>query len=724
MAIIPDRYYGNSNPLYGHSLPTIAFYSVRIQDENQAWKTVASSNTEVTYRVNPSNVDQNKYTWAFINREATISRAAGDKTDLISIVKSEGEAGSRTFTLNADKDAYTGELFSKINIVALKAVAEDGYEVYSDYARVEIANLNYHKIVRLGSEGEYRADYRTTEPALAADADTTLVYNSEEGLDLKPITEAWASTSFSGIYKALADYDVEGITYEFSLPEEYLASDAQQTNQQWFVELNDGVLKTNRTNLTESLVPAIGRTPIVLVKALIGENVLASAYIKIEIVEEQIVTPDAPDKDAIIVEMGAAKEFEYHSLTNNAVEQQLVLNMSWEDINNKIYGKSGLTSTDFWNKYAPESTIKITTIQNETESIYKTYRFDASQGATVNANDLVWTIGAFAETQQTAEIKLYVKNGIKTENTYDDIEGKGAEYTLTITIPSLNKKVNPDFILVQKFYVKEDCKSFTYNPLYFYDTYAPANATNCIVVKGQLVGNTWKMSSTVSEHFAKLQDETTQNWENIWQYYNKVNNVSTLSFAWATGTTGVTPTTTQTADFEVALDDEMTTAYEVKNMTYKTTLVNGETCDFNYNIVFVNPFLAGTSNEVKVYGNGIGENYGEVAPQVAVIDAEDDAIYTWNGSALALSNKASNTYKVAAPTVAYAFDTENADYKELSQNITTNSTLDVDANGKFTWKNEGSTLKRDYVLPVIATVTFADLSEVKCVINVRLSASK
>ena len=112
------------------------------------------------------------------------------------------------------------------------------------------------------------------------------------------------------------------------------------------------------------------------------------------------------------------------------------------------------------------------------------------------------------------------------------------------------------------------------------------------------------MSSVVSEHFANLEGE------NIFEYYNKVNNVNALQFQWATGITGVTPDplTSFNTDETVKLTEAMTKRDDVKNMTYKVTLVNDEICNFNYNIVFVNPFVAGTTNGISIYGNGIGEN--------------------------------------------------------------------------------------------------------------------
>ena len=696
-------------------LQLINFYSVEVLNKQQEWVSVGSSNTKALYRVNPSNVDQTEYTWEFVNR--VISRATGDKTDLISIAKGEADGDERLFTLNLNRNAYSENVAA--NIITLKATSEEGVSVYSDYVAVNYEPLKEFELVRLDADLEETDGYLYNKvPEIEAECDTVLVYNGK--LDLKPITELWVKD-----VKALAKYDIDGITYEFTLPAEYKAEDTQKTNQQWFVQLEDGVLEANETNLTESLIPAIGRTPIVKAEGKVNGEVVATAYIKVEIVEEIVETPEIDDLEDIIVEMGATKEYEYHSLTDVFAEQ-VVLNMSWEDINNKIYGKSGLTSTKFWNKYGNgnnEYIIKVTTTDKDNETVTLiTETCDAETDNTVAEQGFKAEVGPFAKPQTTSTIKASINNSIKTENTYKDIDGKGAEYTLTITIPSNNKKEYADFVLVQKVYVKEDCTAYTYNPLYYFETYAPANAENCIVVKGQLNDeDTWEMSSVVSEHFAKLEEG------NIWAYYNKVNNVASLSFSWAAGTEGVNPTGVQTTDFTVALSEAMTEAYEVKNMTYQTTLVNGETCNFNYNIVFVNPFKAGAAQEVNVYGNGIGENKGQVAPQVTVLDTENDVIYSWDveTEAFALSEKASEDYKVDAPQVKYAFDQTSADYKELIQNMSAGSTLSVDENsGEFTWKNEGSTLKKDYVLPVVATVTFENLSEVKCVINVRLTANK
>ena len=243
--------------------------------------------------------------------------------------------------------------------------------------------------------------------------------------------------------------------------------------------------------------------------------------------------------------------------------------MDWRAVNNVLYGKTGLTSQTFWNYYGGDANtyeVKVTTKEQNTGReipvvsgyglmgdvwAYSGYGFDFQ--VLLNQGDT-----------QTSNIKIGVYNGINTENRYMDVNGLGAEYIVTLTIKSDNVKAKGDIVLTQKIYVKEDCKSFDYNPLYYVASYQGYD--NCVIVKGQLK-STWEMSSNVSEHFKMIDNK------NIFQYYNTINNVTGLNFAWATGTTGVTYDANAQ---EVKLNAEMTKPYEVKNMTYRTTLANGD----------------------------------------------------------------------------------------------------------------------------------------------------
>ncbi|MCQ4948027.1 hypothetical protein NE602_28025, partial [Bacteroides cellulosilyticus] len=69
----------------------------------------------------------------------------------------------------------------------------------------------------------------------------------------------------------------------------------------------------------------------------------------------------------------------------------------------------------------------------------------------------------------------------------------------------------------------------------------------------------------------------------------------------------------------------------------------GEYCDFNYNIVIQNPYVAGTSNADSV-NDGIGKNTVETMPQVNVKHNDGTAIYSYNAKSktLVLSSKATD----------------------------------------------------------------------------------
>lgn len=711
--------------------------STKVFTAQSNWK--KSNIVNMLYRLNPEDAYVDDLTFAtFLNRGvSTRAAAANDKFDLLSVQDKTFEKGIASVYATIDPSALSSE--PKNDIVALQVwVGQNA--VTSDYVHVSSSALDVIladsvKTVVGSPAVEFYTRTKSIKGAkendafikqyVGLDAEANFSFKYDGSIDLKENVGLYSNMK----NEYLAKLGFVGMSYEFSLPTEYNANDEQKTNQQWFVEINDGVVKVNAKNLENGLTPAIGRTPVVRVDAYLTANgsenkyLVASSYIKLSI--GRTAPQPGVDKPDYSVNMSGVKEYEYHSVSAAGT---LVVNMPWTDINNSLYGLTGLTSQNFWDYYGGADdtyTLKISTINKSNQQINLLFeQVAADQGWMTNGNaaipGIIFSVMLNKGAQTTSNIELSINNLIRTENTYKDIDGKGAKYLVEIIIPSDNKKVYGDFILKQEFYVREDCKNFTYNPLYYYDNYS--GTSNCIVVKGQLNGS-WEMSSVVSEHFEMIGGK------NIFGYFNTINNVKTLQFQWKSGVTGVTPGANQVmeTDFTVALDKAMTKGSEVKNMTYKTVLVNGEECNFNYNIVFVNPFIAGNANAVSVYGNGIGENTGETMPQVLVLDNDNDHIYSYDAAtdALVLSDKATNDYKVAVPTVEYSFDKTGADYKELVNNMSQGSILKVDAaTGTFTWKNEGAQLKRDYNLTVIAKVTFANLSEVQCRIPVVLTATK
>ena len=704
----------------------------------------------LNYRLNPedANVD-GKTVFGFIDRKVK-TRAVGDKKVLLNVDETKVADGVVTIgtTINPNALAQNAEY----NIAALQAwygqkpMTSD--YVYATSSEIDLVLADsvktkegddaaitfYERTKSINKDGE-SDDFIKQFVALDAAANATFKYDAT--INLKDYVGLYSNDKDNW----LAALGFKGMSYEFSIPENYLAEDDEKTNQQWFIVkegeniAGNGVIKVNPE--VKNGTPAIGRTPVVRVDAFLTSNagekkLVASSYIKLEITE----TSQAPDEkpDYGIIDMSADKAADYHKLEGDekAFTNDYNLDnvsMDYQAINNKIYGTAKLTSTTFWNYYGGDDHKYnvLVTVTDKNGQELTIIDQEAEQSTDVVINDesgLLLNIKLNDDATKTSAIKVGINNLIKTQNTYKDVDGKGAKYSVKIIIPS-NDTSHGDIVLQQVFYVKEECVAYTYNPLYYNETYKSLadgkTYKDCIVVKGQ-ENSGWEMSSVVSEHF-----ENNEAGENIFIYYNKVNNVKALQFQWASGVTGVSPSplASFSTDQTVKLTEPMTERDDVKNMTYQVTLENGETCDFAYNIVFINPFVATKATGIKIFGNGIGVNTGATMPEVLVKDNEGSAIYSYSSTAtvLVLSDKATNTYKLNADMVSveYAF-VEEGDWAILDKNMSANSELKVNATtGVVTWKNEGSTLTRDYNLTVIATVTFKDLSVVKCEIPVTLT---
>ncbi|MBQ8501305.1 MAG: hypothetical protein IJ494_03220 [Bacteroides sp.] len=690
-----------------------------------------SNIVELPYRLNPTDAYVEGANLAFINR-AVVTRATADKTNLLNVANKTVKDGSILVgaTINASALAASSEY----NIAALQVWA--GTNPYtSDYVHVKSTAIDALLVnAKAAAKEQPKEYYNRTQSIEKGEADAfikgfvglnaaaNLQMKYDQSIDLSKYVDLYSKEK----EEFLTKLGFDGISYTFSLPAEYLANDQQETNQQWFVQLDGSVLKANATNLTTGLTPAIGRTPVVRVDAFMTNNagdvrLVASAYIKVSITRNDPVIEEAEDKEAVNITIGEDKAYEYHALKAIATN---VVKMPWEDINTALYGATGLNSQEFWNEFGgdnKEYEVKITST-SKTGSTYEVYKNTAvaTDELVGEAKGISFTINLNETEVTTSNIEINVNNQVLTENTYKDVDGKGAEYVVTITIPANNSKVYGDFVLTQKFYVKEDCKPYTYNELYYMDSFNGV-AGDYVMVKGQLKTTTWEMSSYIGEHFEIINEGSTK--KDIFTYYNTVNNAQDIVFNITDTESKKVATIT---DNVIALKAAMTDEYEVVKVDYTVTLVNTEECDFKYNVIFINPFVGSYAKAVSLYGNAIGTRTVEVAPQVVVKDNDGEFIYSWDAETeeLVLSEKASNTYKVAAPTVTYAFK-ETTAYKNLIGQLTDNASLSIDAaTGTITWVNEGTSLVNSHVLTVVATVTFENLSEVEIEIPFTLSATK
>lgn len=714
-----------------------------------------SNEVKMVYRMNPTNAYVENAAALFINRAVSTRAFAGDRTNLLNILDeslSYGEGGDIKLTATINARAMAS---GKNDIAALQVWAGQN-PVTSDYIHakstaidVVLANTKttvvgqaakefYARGKKLQSKAEETDAFVKEFVGSVGENDAHFAFKYDKEIDLKPLVALYSNDKVAYLNKL----GFSGMRYEFSLPDSYKADDNQKTNQQWFVEMTDGVVKANRENLGETTItPAIGRTPIVRVDAFMTSNtgkevMVASAYIKLSIERNDPTVDPGQDLPALKVDIDKAlnnKGYGYRNLDEQYIS---VAEMPWTEINKQLYGQQGLTSADFWANYGGDNNtfaVKVEVAGKALPIFQQELTTDTEHEITDNGIRLQVNLNDDAET--TSSIKIAINNEIKTQHTYRDVNKQGAEYTVTLTIKADNRKEHNDYVLTHKFYVKDECSKYTFNTLYHftpetinnvYEDFEASRLTtdDAIVVKGQLNDQSqWEMSSVISEHFAK------RNGLELFSYYQNdptATNVAALDFNWKRGTTGVSDPAPKPMDAtsKIALTEAMTESYLVKTMICTMELVNGEECPFEYNIVFVNPFIAKEAEGVSLFGNAAGENTIGTADQVAVLDKELDEILSYDGTALTLTEKATDVYKVAEPTVEYAFE-KTQEYNNFIANLSANSKLEVgEENGVITWVNEGATLTKDYHFTVIATVTFENLSVVECRIPVTLTAKK
>lgn len=686
------------------------------------------------YRISPQDAYLAESSMAkFVNRVVT-SRAVGDKNTLLNVANFDVEGANATGVLDVNATFNKTAVAQNGNdIVAFQLwngqtpFTTDYIGVSSDPVTATIVNPknnNAEFYTRQDAivDKENDAFIKQFVP-LSATANVSMTYDGS--LDIATIVDLYEKD----MKEYLSKLGFDGISYVFTLPEQYLSNDDQKTNQQWFVKLDGSVLSCNEKNLTDGLTPAIGRTPVVRVDAYMLANdgetnlMVASSYIKVEITRDPV--KPGQDQKPYTYNMGV-KEYEYHSL-KAAFEQ--IGRMDWTAVNNKIYGVTGLTSSNFWNYYGGTNNdyeVEISVIAKngqklvlnpDNKSAHANNPFELTQDG-INCKV---TLGSGAT--QTSNIEFGVNNNAKTENTYKDVDGKGAQYTITITIPSDNVKVRGDVVVTQVFYVREDCKPYAFNDNYYYGNWN-GNA-NSVLTKGKVVSGAWKFEMNISEVFKMIDGKS------IYSYYNTINNVTDIAFKFDGAHAGIdmadaviNDVTTQ----NVFLTEALKGADKVAHMQYDVTLVNGEKCNFKFNIVFQNPFQSDNVNGVELDGNNIGAVSVETKPEVSVIDFQDADIYGWSKAVndLVLSNKATNGYKLVDNMVSvnYTF-VKNQAYNDFVSQLAPGAIFTIDENtGVITYDNLGAQLVPTYNLTVNATVTFENISEVVCKIPVVVKGLK
>lgn len=457
--------------------PMAFFYNImgyetkaEVGDATAKYVVASSTNAKVHYRLNPANANTQDWEWSMIDRTiATVSpaeatRAAGDKSELLSIKSTTRENDEFIVTLKSNKslEDLRNDILEEHAIAALQGTNKKTAEVMtSDYVKVSSADLkNFtvitgHDDMKVFELPTVYDLYEDVNSIKGRTPDTRMLYTGS--LDLNTIVRTEATDlrndNISPITPTLVEdlVDEGELTYEYSLPKEFLLGN-NQTNQQDFVTLDGSILKVN-TEKWPNGTGAIGTTPIVEVYALVNGKVIASGVLKVAIVEK-----DAVDKPAYVVTVDPVK-MEYSDINVDDV----VAKFTWEDMR-KVYDALSITREQFNENYKVKA---IDQIPNAVE--LRNLADGGDTGDHTNAVEMRFNpAGIASNTEGVVKITYEAED----RTTYAPIV---IEFPYTIYH---NHVSYPDF-----------------NPLYVNveDKVAP--------IRGTMVNGEWEMSTELGEHF-------------------------------------------------------------------------------------------------------------------------------------------------------------------------------------------------------------------------------
>ena len=492
----------------------ITKYAGLDKKNKEVWDYITSNDLVMTYRVNPTNAVLANTTFSFIDRVVK-TKVDGDSTNLLNFVGYKVVEGGIEVTATAHEISYEGNQDDEFNLFALKAVNEkDGSEVVSDYAKYVNAGISKF-FLECGSYDKNNKwvakeiHEELNSPAQTGKNKVDDIVKADETYDLSLVnvnsghncarvvyTE---SLDLATIVKLVAgengeiDIEKEGfnITWKFSKPEKFLGKDGK-TNQQYYVEVEDGVVSVNSTLPTKR--SAIGRTPIFKVEAYLGETLLADTYVKVLIVDEETVYEDDIE---IFVDGGVIEYSEIIPYPGTEKNPYTEVALTWEKVNAEIYEVLGMSGAEFKNKYSTTTWSHIKVVDGKGVEVKGKpagvlsfqYVTDTDEintrthAAAIDFNPNTLQLGKDTVflTYSADNNELY--GNVKVAFTYDIVHEKAfpalnADYKVadnTITVGKLNSKGKAEY---------------------------SAATLETVQTKGKLVGGKWALQNTIKEFIA------------------------------------------------------------------------------------------------------------------------------------------------------------------------------------------------------------------------------
>ena len=385
IALVPQYYYDGVPAIL---FETIAYNPLADDKENEkavapkyrgdqnSWlvnqfKKYTSAESVAKFRLNPRTVGVDCADFSLVGDKAdyvfTRAAAPAAPVSIVGTPSYDPKTGYATFKVKKNENINTDENEDKnLDIVALKAVLKKGLtdaekeadakpEVYSEFVHVneiaytadELAISDKAKLAGKKADHEYAKTF--TEATKNA-----YVYKMpyDAPFDLKALVATCINSEIftSGLENVIdhANLDLEkyGLHYEFSVAQSKypVTSAGTTTDQQTVIKCVDrlgGIFKVMDANGVEYNQEAIGRTPIVRVDLMHGENIVTRAFIKLVISVKK-----ASDNISI---MDNQKEF-----VVKCPDTKETMKYDVEKLRKDLYRVLNISHVDFWNLYDVE----------------------------------------------------------------------------------------------------------------------------------------------------------------------------------------------------------------------------------------------------------------------------------------------------------------------------------------------------------------------------------
>ena len=315
ISVIPDSYYEGA-PLVGiwefigPKLNSGYPYLTQLTSPNSG-SFICSSPCKVSYSIEPQNVNIADYDWFFVNR---IAPNGSEKTDLVSIVGGPVKNGNRyDFPISINKALDENKVEDQIALRAVSQVTNNtGQYDYctSDYAYIAAQNVFSYSII---DKEKYNATpaviqrFKTEYIGISDTYDIMMPYDGiidiADYIDTfaeqagRTVAELGITPQYELWFAGMKDSNV--CISKNSKEAPYVTDYISNTNQNVFIRFDGSKVRVDETFLS-TLAPAIGRTPLIYVRATYNGRPLADCFIKLYIVKEAGPEPEPLGWDIFI----------------------------------------------------------------------------------------------------------------------------------------------------------------------------------------------------------------------------------------------------------------------------------------------------------------------------------------------------------------------------------------------------------------------------------------